>query len=548
MKSWFSFPQPHSQRVLFFTSLLALAAGVFFHFCQIDSKVYWVDEVYSSLRIIGETEGDIKPRLKAHAGEIRTLGDLRSEYKINEEGGFSSTLHSLYVDDPHHCPLYYLMSRVWAKITEPSPYQLRLFSVLLSLLAIPTMLWLCFEFGLALTPALFITALLSLSPLLIIYAQQAREYGFWCAVLLAWTAALIRACKTNSFKAWSAYALLTCVAPYTYLFSAIVIPCHALYIWVKFKTPLQPRYIGATLLGLLGFAPWGWVVISKTGQVVEANYWSIDRQLPLTDYVQLLFLNITRPFLDMGLTVSSRLSEQGALFGLSFLVLLIIFYSLWSFRRRHPSPEGLLLIALVLFMLAGFLLLDLLKASRTATVPRYMMMSWTSLIFIVGLSIYLWMQRIHSDIFDAPLAKFSGRAQHALQQVQLMMIIAPFVFGGMSLFYLFGKDRHAIWTTHPKEMVESINILKSQPEALLVTSFPGNLIQWTSMAYALPPERQWLAVMNPEDLNKVPIGTAVYFYRPAEWLLEIWQKTAQQSWTAHPVQSDGFLWKIIREK
>ncbi len=52
-------------------AVLAMALGIVFRFYHIDRKVYWGDEAYTSLRILGRLESD----LIARAPQFRQVRD-----------------------------------------------------------------------------------------------------------------------------------------------------------------------------------------------------------------------------------------------------------------------------------------------------------------------------------------------------------------------------------------------------------------------------------------------------------------------------------------
>lgn len=101
----------------FIVTLLVL--GVFFRFVNLDRKVYWIDETYTSLRISGHTE--IEFIQQVFDGHVVNLKELQKYQQPYPEKGLVSTINSLAVESPQHPPLYYVMARFWVQWFGNSP-------------------------------------------------------------------------------------------------------------------------------------------------------------------------------------------------------------------------------------------------------------------------------------------------------------------------------------------------------------------------------------------------------------------------------------------
>lgn len=71
---------------LHFLLVTLLVLGVFFRFAQLDQKVYWYDEVFTSLRVSGYMEAEIVQQLS----ESRVIGleDLQKYQRPNPDKSF----------------------------------------------------------------------------------------------------------------------------------------------------------------------------------------------------------------------------------------------------------------------------------------------------------------------------------------------------------------------------------------------------------------------------------------------------------------------------
>ncbi|NJO50935.1 MAG: hypothetical protein HC840_17495 [Leptolyngbyaceae cyanobacterium RM2_2_4] len=133
---------------------------------------------------------------------------------------------------PEHPPLYYLLVRIWTQFWTQwfgnSVAVFRSLSVVLSILTLPCLYWLCAElFELSLTRSL-ILAIVAVSPLHVLYAQEAREYSLWILAIVLSGAALLRATRLQTQASWKVYAATVALGLYS----------HLLFIWVAIAQSL----------------------------------------------------------------------------------------------------------------------------------------------------------------------------------------------------------------------------------------------------------------------------------------------------------------------
>ena len=232
---------PPSWLQFFIVTLLVL--GVFFRFVNLDRKVYWIDETYTSLRISGHTETEFIQQV--FDGHVVNLKELQKYQQPNPEKGLVSTINSLAVESPQHPPLYYVMARFWGQWLGNSPAAIRSLSAIISLLVFPCVYWLCLELFGSLTGWIAI-ALIAVSPFHILYAQEAREYSLWTVTIALSSAALLHAIRLKSIRSWVIYAATVALGLYTFIFSIFVIIGHAVYVICYLGIPLAVAYLLAT--------------------------------------------------------------------------------------------------------------------------------------------------------------------------------------------------------------------------------------------------------------------------------------------------------------
>ncbi len=203
---------------------ITLVLGICFRLINIDRKVYWYDETITSLRIVSYTRGEFK-ELISNQGTI-SIAELQQYQDINPEKNTINLISSLARDNPEHLPIYFVLLRWWVKLFGNSVTVIRNFSAITSLLIFPCIYWLCRElFGKSLIGWVAIS-LTAISPILVLYAQEARAYSLFSVVVLLSNIALLQAMRINTKRTWQIYIASLIFALYTHLFSVLVAFSH----------------------------------------------------------------------------------------------------------------------------------------------------------------------------------------------------------------------------------------------------------------------------------------------------------------------------------
>ncbi|MBU1878401.1 MAG: glycosyltransferase family 39 protein [Chloroflexi bacterium] len=168
-----------------------------------------------------------------------------------------------------HPPLYYYLLHVWALVAEWGPFALRFLSAMSSLLAIP----LVYQLGrllsgrraVGLLAALFLT----LAPMHVYYAQEARMYALLTTLGLASTVLMLQALRAQPrrwlSRRWLAYLLITIAALYTHYYAVFIPLFQTVWVlWWAWRDARQRRHLWPWLgrMALLGLAYVPWVLLS----------------------------------------------------------------------------------------------------------------------------------------------------------------------------------------------------------------------------------------------------------------------------------------------
>jgi uncharacterized membrane protein len=517
---------PSLIRLVFLSAALLILAGATLRFIGLGEKFYWVDEVNTSIHAVGTTKPEISAILESDAGKTVSLGLLRDLIERPADGkGLAAPISVLIRDDPHHPPLYYLFARAWIPVAGGSPAALRLLSACLSLLALPGFYWLCREMAWPRWLATLGTGLFAVSPFQLIYAQQAREYGLSAGLLLASTAALIRASGSGRVRDWAGFALLSVLSLYTSLFALPVLACQAYYgLWFHRRdlARIRPLLFSCGAI-VAAFLPWLWIVVSQAPRVVAMNSGSAEPITPLL-YAQTLVLNFARPFLDIDLPsyVPLPLAHWPVMAAIG-AILAVEAVAVLSLLRRGDRRQNRVMLALGSVGLLLPLAADLALGGRRALIPRYDLPTWLALHFLIA------------GFLGSGLAS----ASHARRRTAGLCFLFLAACGLASTAIFLSAPNW--WTARPIALAEAADTLKGVRIDALIARPRLQGVGLISFAESLPAETP-LIFLDPAGEVDRALPDSLLLYDPPDELLH----ALERGYTLAEVVPDSYVWHAIR--
>ncbi|WP_416666676.1 glycosyltransferase family 39 protein [Egbenema bharatensis] len=380
-----SLPSPRLTALpLVFVLTIVLALGIFVRVTHLGQKVYWHDEVFTSLRAAGHNGSEVTSEV--FTGEVILPETLLQYQRLSPDRGWSHTWQAL-TSHPEHPPLYYLLARVWMELFGSETAIVRSLSVGFSLLAFPALYWLCQELFHSPFTGWIAIGLLSISPFHVLYAQEARQSSLWTLATLLSSAALVRAMRLKTWASWGVYAATIALNLYTFLFSVLVVMGHGFL--VILSHPILERwgrseagsnsaedstgaarkslqgYLLAVALGLIAFMPWLIVLVQEKGALDAKTFWT-TQFLPKDVLIKLWGLHFSSNFIDLGLPLDHLYTYIAPP-----IVLLLLAYSLWVLYRHAPRPAAILIPLLILLPSLTLMLPDLIWEGQRSSQTRY---------------------------------------------------------------------------------------------------------------------------------------------------------------------------------
>jgi uncharacterized membrane protein len=523
-----------------FLIILLLILGILFRFVNIDHKIYWTDEVYTSLRISGYTEKEFLT--KVANGQAITQKELHSYQKVNANKTIFDTVNGLALEESQMTPLYFILIRFWAQLLGDSIATVRSFSALINLLSIPLVYWLCVELFQSSLVGWVALGLFSVSPLQIVYAQEARPYSLFVAAILLSHIALLRSLRLKTNKSYGFYALTVVLGLYSHLLFAFVALGHGIYVLLteKFRwTPTVKNYILTSAIAVLGFTPWIVVLLRYSKSATDKLSWQ-SFKLSHLDTLKNWILNIVRVFFDVGLYTNYSQTYLIFLLPALLISIILIVYALYFLLQKNDLKKTSYFLLISIILLPTITILyDLVKGSFLSMVTRYYLPSAIGIELAVS---YL----ISTQITESTRKK--------LWQGIFILMTSLGLFSGVIM-----TQNSTWWNKYTlSDTLKIAPLIKSSKSTLVVTDFePQNSGDFTyeigslmCLSYQLDPQIKYMVVLSP-NMPQIyqTLFSDIFLYNPAPTLTN--RLTNDLNWKLKFLYESHqyprmFLWKLER--
>ncbi|MDF5739149.1 MULTISPECIES: glycosyltransferase family 39 protein [unclassified Nostoc] len=518
-----------SQSWLRFLIIILLVIGVFFRFVNLDKKIYWGDEVFSSLRISGYTQSEMKEQLSN--GGLSSIEDLRKYQYPNPQKNTIDTIKGLILEDSQILPLYILITRFWVELFGNSVAVTRSFSAFLSLLTFPCLYWLCQELFKSSLIGWIAIALVAVSPIHLVYAQEARAYSLWIVTILISSVALLRAMRLQTKVSWCIYAITLSLGFYTHLFFTLVAFAQGIYLIAIERFRLSKTliyYLVSLLAGFISFVPWIWIII--TNPQPEAIDWTNAKQTLFSSATRWAGI-FSRTFLDLGISPSDPGKLKIALIPFILIILVIILYSIYFLCRRSPKEVWLFVLTLIGSVGVPLLITDFVFEKRYAT-SRYTLASVLGIQLAVA---YLFTTKITSS--------YTKVWQKKLWSLAAFMIIMSGVISCML------QSQAQIWWNKLPEKYQDFpqiaNIISQGNKPLLITDVDNLLPPIEILGHLVVDPKVRFQIVKKNQLPEITNGfTDIYlfFFEPSNLL----KAGIEKVYNSKLQQINRFLWKVTK--
>jgi uncharacterized membrane protein len=484
--------------------VIIITLGVVFRFANIDKKVYWHDEAYTTIRTTGYQAQEIADSI--FQNRLISTTELGKFQQLKPESNVFDTINSLAKEDPQHPPLYFIISRYWEKVFGFYPASSRSLAIVFSLLSLPVIYYLSLELFSSQLTAFFSIILLALSPVDIIFAQISRQYSLLVLLTLLSQLLLLKSLKKRTIVNWSLYTLANTLGLYTHLFFILNLFAQAVFIlWYLLVKPAQKNNLiffglsGLTIIIL--YIPWLQIFLDNSQKAFNSTSWAAVKYLDWGLISKLWILGFTCLFSDTDFGFNNIFTY---IYRLVFLSLII-----YAFYRVYRYNNPLVFTFLLTSTLVPFITLaipDLIFTTTRSTVTRYLIAAFPT--------IYITVAYLLSELLA--------------QSKNLGKIILIFLLTASIISNFNNALSETSWAKVPSywngETVRKINAV---PKAIIISD-QGN--DWTnlgdlfSLNYLLRPEVRYFLTSYPPDTDKlkeileIP-NVNLFLFRPSNQLL-----------------------------
>ncbi|MDJ0577843.1 MAG: glycosyltransferase family 39 protein, partial [Xenococcaceae cyanobacterium MO_234.B1] len=228
--------------------------------------------------------------------------------------------------------------------------------------------------------------LTAVSPVHVIYAQEAREYSLWTVTILLCCAALVKAVKSQKRVWWVVYSLSLGLNFYVSLLSVLVPLSQTIYLALltrlritKITIDLLLAQLGAVLL----FSPWLIIIYQNYAVLEDKTKWTNVSQ-PFIKLLSAWELHLNSIVWDFHPQINWEIAPRITPVFLMFIIITIV--SLYRYTRPNIY---LLITCLIIVPALGLILPDLIQGGQKSVITRYFIPSLLG----IQVSIAYWLGR-----------------------------------------------------------------------------------------------------------------------------------------------------------
>lgn len=519
-QTWFISPS-----LLRFLIIILLVIGVFFRFVNIDKKLYWGDEVFSSLRISGYLQSEMNEQLSN--GDLISIKDLNKYQYPNTEKNTIDTIKGIILEDSQILPLYIVITRFWVEWFGNSVAVTRSFSAFISLLTFPCIYLLCQELFESSLVGWIAIALVAVSPIHLVYAQEARAYSLWIVTILISSVALLRAMRLKTKVSWCIYAATLSLGFYTHILFTFVAFAQGIYVIAIERFRLSKTsiyYLISSLAGFISFVPWIWIII--TNPQPEAVSWATPKQTLLASATRWAGI-FSRTFLDLGISPGDPGKLKIALIPLILIILALMLYSIYVLCRRTSKKTWLFVLTLIGSVGLPLLIVDFVFQKRYAT-SRYTLPS------VLGIELAV------AYLLTTKLTSISTKFwQKKLWSLMLFMVITSGIIS-----CTISSQAQIWWNKLPEKNQEFPQIAQivSQGNKPLLISDTSIIPLIQILGHLVDPKVQ-LQIVEKKHLPEITNGfTDIFLFNPSDFL----KAGIEKIYNSKLQKINHFLWKITK--
>ncbi len=483
-------------------ALTLVVGGLLFRFSGLGSKVFWWDETHTGRAIAGSFWPEIVEDI--FDGQVHTRDEILVHQFPREGRTTVTTMRVLVWEDPRQVPLYFVLARAWVKILGPSTTILRAFSAVLSIISLPLVFLLGRELFRRSLEGWVAVGLFAVSPLHLVYAQEARQYMLWVdLVLLASWLLLLALNRTSELgrPAWLWFFLYTGaigLTLITHLLTVLVMAAHLLFIVAseRFRLTIAVWLTAAAqfVVALL-FSPWALSILAEAKHRAWISWAATD--VSIAQWLRMVIGSYARPFFDINTGIADlKFIDQAPV----VLVLVFVLAGVALLIRWAPRQSRLFLVLLGLMCSMPMIVVDLFSGGWRTVVIRYQF------------PVVIAMQLCVAFAIARLLTSSERRWRRAGAGMAVLLVVC-------GVFSCVLYRRTDVWWSKGRAgaLLAATEYVERWPEPLVVSSGMGTSL---SLAHASSDRVRFLCVEDPETPVIQDEFEDVFLFKVSEAMLD----------------------------
>jgi len=510
--------------------VILIILGIYLRFTNLDGKVYWVDEVKTSLQAAGYTESQLIR--ETPLATVLNLSFLQNYQQLDAATSLWQSIKTIVSSE--HSPLYYILTRCSMDHFGSSIALTRGLATAISLFSLPAIYWLSLEIFTSALIAEVSLGLVAISPFHIIYAQEAREYSLLTVTIILMSAVFLWAMRYPAPSIWLAYSGTVALGLYTHPLAGLVSLGHGIYALFTQRWRLNQVVVIYGLyaaLGLILFIPWILVLIFNENSM---GSW-VTQDLPLPLLLQRWAINTVGSIYDLQIGYEDRLfdiqnfqdiqltSTQPWVYFL-LLISVLIAYSFYFLYRQGTEQQWWFIITLVGVTGLALVVPDLVNGGQRSTIGRY------------AIACHLGVELTLAYCLGTYL-KYAVNFNR--KNLWKLIFVAIFIISILSSLIMHNASTW--WNKYSSYYHQEVANIINQSEQPLVVGNVSRIVRTLSLSHHLEPETRFIffdkqvAIQLPENYPDI------YVFRPMPSLLDNLQGQNYQVAVRH---KKGKLWQV----
>lgn len=514
--------------------IAVILLGIFFRFVNLDKKVYWIDEVHTSVRVVGYKKTEFVDEVPSD--RIINIKDLQVFQRLSPERNWFDTINALAAN-AEHTPAYYAIARLAMQVFGSSVAVTRGVAAVISLFVFPCTYWLCLELFATPLVGWIAMALVAVSPVHVLYAQEARQYSLLTVTTLLASITFLRAIRQKTKLSWGMYALTVVLGLYSHLLFILVSFAHGVYLLLREQFRVTKNFLAyliASLVGIVTLIPWIILYFINASSIGE---WTA-RAISFDTLIKRWLLNFTTLFFDIQVAYNNvqffdveagndiQFNANDILLYVIPVFIALVVYAFYILCNYTSTSSWLFVVTLLFITTISLVLPDVISGGQRSSIARYLLPGYLAIQIAVA---YLFANRLTAICL-----------KHSQQKVWQIILAIALASGIVSC--IVSVQAETWWNKYSSYYNPDIAGIINQANQPLVISSQKRVSRITSLSYELEHKVSVLLVSETEISDDIKRFSEIFLFRPDAELQARLQNDPK--YKLELIHAPGQLWRI----